>query len=91
MELRSDVDAESFLRRVMEFAPDMVVAETATTSFEYDVSVMAAIKHDNPSTGTVMYGPHISALPKESMATRRSTSEFRASPNSPLMQLALRP
>jgi len=59
---------ESFLSRVTEFAPDMVVAETATTSFEYDVSVMAAIKHDNPATRTVMYGPHISALPKGSMA-----------------------
>lgn len=57
---------ESFLSRVEGSSPDYVIIETSTPSFRNDVSVAKAIK-DKVNCRTVFVGPHISALPMDSM------------------------
>jgi radical SAM superfamily enzyme YgiQ (UPF0313 family) len=52
---------------VMEFKPKLVVVDTSTPSIYNDVEVAARIKELSPDIFTVLVGPHVSALPKETL------------------------
>ena len=62
-------DWESFVTRVQAFAPDLVIAETSTTSLRYDLARMQEIKTANPAVRIVLYGPHLSARPQDGLTT----------------------
>jgi len=52
---------------VRESKPNLVVVDTSTPSIYNDVEVAARIKELNPDIFTVLVGPHVSALPKETL------------------------
>jgi radical SAM superfamily enzyme YgiQ (UPF0313 family) len=49
------------------FRPDMTVIDTSTPSIHYDVKIATEIKEALPHCITVLVGPHVSALPEETM------------------------
>ena len=49
------------------FCPQMVVIDTSTPSIRSDVQIAAEIKNLLPHTTTVLVGPHVSALPEETL------------------------
>ena len=49
------------------FHPEMVVLDTSTPSIYNDVGVAAKIKEVLPGCTTVLVGPHVSALPEETL------------------------
>ncbi|MBN1941203.1 MAG: cobalamin-dependent protein, partial [Candidatus Diapherotrites archaeon] len=58
------------LEIVREFKPDMTVLDTSTASIKNDVSVLEKIKKSCNCFG-VLVGPHVSALPAETMKMSR--------------------
>jgi len=52
---------------VKDFRPDMAVVDTSTPSIYNDVKVAAKIKEILPDCTTVLVGPHVSALPEETL------------------------
>jgi anaerobic magnesium-protoporphyrin IX monomethyl ester cyclase len=52
---------------VKYFAPEMAVLDTSTPSIYNDVKVAAKIKEVLPGCTTVLVGPHVSALPEETL------------------------
>ncbi|MDO9391363.1 MAG: radical SAM protein [bacterium] len=53
--------------RITVFAPEMVVLDTSTPSIYNDVEVGAKIKAVVPKSMVVLVGPHVSALPEETL------------------------
>jgi anaerobic magnesium-protoporphyrin IX monomethyl ester cyclase len=53
---------------VKEFRPSMAVVDTSTPSIYNDIKVAAKIKEVLPECTTVLVGPHVSALPEETLA-----------------------
>lgn len=51
-----------------KFKPDMAVVYTSTPSIYNDVEVAGALKVLLPDTFTILTGPHVTALPEESLA-----------------------
>ena len=67
-----DAPAEGYnlgfvLRQVGDFQPGLAVVDTSTPSIESDVHVAEAIKEVSPETFVILVGPHVSALPEESL------------------------
>ena len=58
---------EAVLRLVEEFRPRLVVIDTSTPSIYNDVEVAAAIKGHRPQAFILLVGPHVTALPEESL------------------------
>jgi len=52
---------------VRDFAPDMAVIYTSTPSIDNDVRVAGDIKEIMPDCYVVLTGPHVSALPEETL------------------------
>jgi len=50
-----------------DFQPEMVVVYTSTPSIYNDIEITGAIKEIVPDSFTVLAGPHVSALPVESL------------------------
>ncbi len=50
-----------------DFRPDMVVVYTSTPSIYNDIAIVGEIKEQVPEAFTVLTGPHVSALPEESL------------------------
>lgn len=55
------------LEMVNDFGPKMVVIDTSTPSIYNDVKTTAKIKEILPNCTTVLVGPHVSALPEETL------------------------
>jgi len=67
-----DAPAESLtLKEVTEkaanFKPDLLVVDTSTASIHNDVKVVEELKKKIPKAFAVLVGPHVSALPEESL------------------------
>jgi len=63
-----DVDRDDCYKIFREFNPDMVVVYTSTPSIYNDVEIASHIKDLLPDCYTVLTGPHVSALPEESLS-----------------------
>lgn len=61
-------DLQYVLDLVEEFVPHLVVLDTSTPSIYNDIEVAEAIKSIVPEAFVVLVGPHVSALPEESLA-----------------------
>lgn len=62
----SIINVKEFVSKVKSVSPDYVVFETSTASFKNDVKVAEELK-ENIDCKIVFVGPHVSALPIESM------------------------
>jgi radical SAM superfamily enzyme YgiQ (UPF0313 family) len=60
-------DMEETIDFIKHFGPDMAVLDTSTPSIYNDVKVAAKIKEILPNCTTVLVGPHVSALPEETL------------------------
>lgn len=58
---------ESFIERITGFHPDLVIAETATTSLQYDVELLEQVKARLPATHIAIFGSHVSVLPEDGL------------------------
>lgn len=58
---------DAFLDRVSGFGPALLVAETATTSFQHDLALLDRLKQRTPEIRIALYGPHISAIPQDAL------------------------
>ena len=58
---------EEIIDFVKHFGPEMAVLDTSTPSIYNDVKVAARIKEILPGCTTVLVGPHVSALPDETL------------------------
>ncbi|MBI5815253.1 MAG: radical SAM protein [Nitrospinae bacterium] len=61
-------DEDYVSRRIKQFGPKLLVAETSTPSIHNDVKVMERLKRENPGLFILMVGTHVTALPAESLA-----------------------
>ncbi len=61
-------DLESFLQRIEAFEPSLLVAETSTTSFAYDLDVLASLRSRIPALKIAVYGSHTDARPLDALA-----------------------
>ena len=59
---------EEVARRAQEFGPQMLVLSTSTPSIHNDVAVGGQLKDLLPDALLVLVGPHVSALPRETLA-----------------------
>jgi len=59
--------AQSLLERLRAYAPDLILAETSTTSIRNDLRLLQEIKSHLPSAKVALYGPHVSVLPHEGL------------------------
>lgn len=62
------LDAVGALREAVRFSPEMAVLYTSTPSIYSDVEMAACIKEAVPGAFVVLTGPHVSALPEETLA-----------------------
>ncbi|UCD87627.1 MAG: radical SAM protein [Desulfobacterales bacterium] len=58
---------QDIMQFVKYFGPDLVVLDTSTPSIHNDVKVAARLKEILPSCITTLVGPHVSALPEETL------------------------
>lgn len=61
------LDLEAVLQIVDEFKPRLLVIDCSTPSIHNDVEVAEAIKAHLPGIFVLIVGPHVSALPEESL------------------------
>ncbi len=61
------IDTPSFLRTVEDLAPDLVLLETSTPSIDSDLVLSQEIKERLPTAWLALSGPHVSALPIETL------------------------
>lgn len=61
------LEREDCYKITKEFSPDMVVVYTSTPSIFNDVEIAGHIKDLRPASFIVLAGPHVSALPEESL------------------------
>ncbi len=52
---------------VQDFQPGMIVIDTSTPSIQNDLQVAEAFKQQFPHTTIMMVGPHVTALPEETL------------------------
>jgi len=61
------LDLQAVLGLVDEWQPRLVVMETSTPSIHNDLEVAQAIKSRSPDVFVLLVGPHVTALPEESL------------------------
>lgn len=61
------MNTQEFFRQVEEFAPDYIVFETSTPSFKNEAFLARKVK-ERVGCKTIFVGPHVSAVPHESLA-----------------------
>lgn len=64
----SGVTREQTIERARAMAPSLVVLYTSTPSIYNDVAIAGEIKSAVPGSFVVLTGPHVTALPEESLA-----------------------
>lgn len=63
------ISVKSFIEKTKRLNPDFLVCETSTPSFTNDADIVNLLKKEIPGLRTVFLGPHVSALPEESLKT----------------------
>lgn len=58
-------DIEYVSKRIKDFGPRLIVADTSTPSVYNDVNVIERLKKENPGAFTLLVGTHVTALPVE--------------------------
>jgi len=57
----------AFWRRVADFQPELVIAETSTTTLTYDLEILAEIKRRCPGAPVAVFGAHTDARPEDAL------------------------
>jgi radical SAM superfamily enzyme YgiQ (UPF0313 family) len=67
-----DIPEKELVKRVLDFDPEMVIIYCTTPSIYSDIHHGKLIKEKNRKIKTVLIGPHVSALPEESLNIDKS-------------------
>jgi radical SAM superfamily enzyme YgiQ (UPF0313 family) len=78
---------ESFLQRIRNYSPALLIAETATTSFEYDAALLSPLAADLPEMKITFYGPHVSILPYDALRQTAVHSVISGEPEQTSLEL----
>jgi radical SAM superfamily enzyme YgiQ (UPF0313 family) len=79
------------LELASDFSPRLVAMETSTPSIHNDIQVAEALKASLPGAYIVLVGPHVSALPEETLrASRAVDAVARGEYDETLLELAQR-
>lgn len=70
--LAENLDEFSFIEKVKEYAPDFIIAETHTPSYNNDKYFMEVLKKET-NAKLILAGPHATALPEE---THEETKKY---------------
>ncbi len=62
-----DLNENEFIEYVLEKSPDIILMETTTPTFQYDVSLSEKIKKRNKNIIIVMTGTHVTVFPDEAL------------------------
>ena len=68
-----------FIDKIKEYLPDVIIAETSTASFNYDLGLLKDIR-SQLKTIIVLFGPHVSVLPQEALASSAVDFVIRGEP-----------
>lgn len=60
---------DDVLDRITRFAPALVVAETSTTSLEYDLRALTRLRERLPAARIAVYGSHVHVRPEDALAS----------------------
>lgn len=60
-------DQDQVIRRFLEFGPDLVIITTSTPSIAADIATVGQLLDLKPGLKTVLVGPHVSVLDKETL------------------------
>jgi anaerobic magnesium-protoporphyrin IX monomethyl ester cyclase len=80
---------DSFFDRISAFHPDLLIAETATTSFQYDMALLTKLTNRIPALKIVLYGPHVSILPDEALRETGIYAVIAGEPEQTALALAI--
>jgi anaerobic magnesium-protoporphyrin IX monomethyl ester cyclase len=58
---------EAFCDRIRRFGPDILIAETSTTSLAYDIEMLAKVRQTSPGLPIAVYGSHTDARPEDAL------------------------
>lgn len=75
---RASVD--SICERTAAFAPELIIAETATTSLAHDLGVLATLKARLGDVPIALYGPHVSVRPQDGLTSAAVDYVIRGEP-----------
>jgi Fe-S oxidoreductase len=78
---------EKFCAGITGFAPDLIIAETSTTSMAFDLAVLAHHRKMHRKVHIAVYGPHASARPQD-LLTGVVDSVMRGEPELTTVALA---
>lgn len=67
--IATGMEVESFLAAIVDFDPAVVLLETSTPSIQFDLALGQEIKDHVPDVQLAMCGPHVSALPVQTLET----------------------
>lgn len=85
-----DIDFIKLSKLIKEFAPSLIVINTATPSIVSDLSVAALAKKINPKIKVAAFGIHVSALPEDSFRIEPALDIIvRGEPESTIAELTL--
>ncbi len=79
----------SFIDRIVGFQPDLVVAETATTSLRHDIEFLEQLAALLPSARVGVFGSHVSVLPEDALASPVVDFVIQGEPEYTVRDLAL--
>ncbi|MDP2750643.1 MAG: radical SAM protein, partial [Nanoarchaeota archaeon] len=74
--LAEKLSDEDFFRRIEEFNPDFILAETHTPSYNNDKIYMKELKDNFPNIKLILAGPHATALPEQVLKETGSFVDF---------------
>ncbi len=75
--------------RISRFAPDLIVAETSTTSLKFDLAALEQIRGLCPSARIAAYGSHVHVRPEDGLACHAVDFVIQGEPEVTSYELAL--
>jgi anaerobic magnesium-protoporphyrin IX monomethyl ester cyclase len=79
---------EEFLRRVEKFVPNLIIAETSTTSLAYDLAILQDLHTRCPGARIAVYGSHTDARPEDALASLAVDFVIQGEPELTALELA---
>lgn len=76
------------LRRIAAFEPDLVVAESSTTSLDHDLAFLGRVHERATAAPIAMYGSHVSARPADGLVDEAVSYVVRGEPEQTVCALA---
>lgn len=81
------VPVEAFCDRITRFEPDLLIAETSTTSLGYDLEVLARLRRAVPDIRIAVYGSHTDVRPEDALVANGADYVIQGEPELTSLEL----